>query len=102
MINHIVMFKFESRYSESEIEAALNQLAVLQTMMLSFSLGKNMSPEHLNQGFTHAFVMTFRDAQIRDAYLEHPEHKRIATEVLIPMLEDGINSVIVVDYEFAS
>lgn len=43
--------------------------------------------------------MTFNDAQARDTYLDHPEHKRIAAEVLIPMLEDGINSVIVADYE---
>jgi hypothetical protein len=48
--------------------------------------GANMSPEGLNQGFTHGFVMTFKDAAARDAYLPHPEHERFKAS-LQPHLE---------------
>ena len=102
MINHIVILQFKLHYKESEIAAAVNKLLALkeETDMKSFTFGKNSSPEHLNRGFSHAFVMTFEHAERRDAYLDHPEHQRIAKEVLMPMLENGVESVVVVDYEF--
>lgn len=104
MINHIVILKFKPHYAESDIEAAVLPLGALKQFipsMSGFSFGKNVSPEQLNKGFTHAFVMSFEHAQGRDFYLAHPEHQRIATEVLAPMLENGLESVVVMDYEFA-
>lgn len=103
MINHIVVLKFKSGITESDIHSVIMQLAQLQKVIPSinnFSFGKNCSPEQLNKGFTHAFVMTFDDAKGRDVYLEHPEHIRIATKLLVPMLEDGLESAMVIDYEF--
>lgn len=102
MINHIVVFQFKSTLDESEIYAAVSQFANLKEVIptiKSFSFGRNCSPEQLNKGFSHAFVMTFDDATGRDLYLEHPEHKRIAADIIIPMLEDELNSVVVIDYE---
>ncbi|QMT59832.1 Dabb family protein [Legionella sp. PC997] len=102
MINHVVVLKFKLNLAESDINSALNQLGNLQEIIPSiknFSCGSNCSPEQLNKGFTHAFVMTFDDLKGRDLYLEHPEHKRIATEVLVPMLENGLESVVVIDYQ---
>jgi len=37
--------------------------------------GTNNSPENLNKGFTHGFVLTFKTEKDRDAYLVHPDHK---------------------------
>ncbi|WP_454783260.1 Dabb family protein [Legionella sp. WA2022007384] len=102
MINHVVVLKFKANLAESDIISALNQLGSLQGIIPSikdFSFGKNCSPEQLNKGFTHVFVMKFDDSNGRDLYLEHAEHKRIATEVLVPMLENGFESVVVIDYE---
>ncbi|KTD01304.1 Dabb family protein [Fluoribacter gormanii] len=102
MINHIVVLKFKANLTESDIYSAVNQLGNLKEIIPSikdFSFGKNCSPEQLNKGFTHAFVMKFDDLNGRDLYLEHPEHKRIATEVLVPMLENGLESAVVIDYE---
>ncbi|RUR08812.1 Dabb family protein [Legionella sp. km772] len=104
MINHIVILQFKPQHSEADIEAALNQLSNLKNeipSMKGFTFGKNLSPEQLNKGYTHAFVMTFEHAEGRDAYLAHAEHQRIASEVLLPMLEEGLDSVVVLDYEFA-
>lgn len=102
MINHIVVFKFKNNLAESDIYSAVTQFADLKKIIpsiKSFSFGKNCSPEQLNKGFTHAFIMKFDDAQGRNVYLEHPEHKRIAADIIIPLLEYGLDSVVVIDYE---
>ncbi|AHE67117.1 Dabb family protein [Legionella oakridgensis] len=101
MINHIVFLTFKAHITESEINSVLEQLGHLMTVipaMKDFSFGKNCSPEKLSQGYTHAFIMKFDDAHGRDVYLNHPEHKRIAAELIFPMLENGFESVVVVDY----
>ena len=102
MIEHIVLLKFKSNLADYEINAALNQLGDLRTLIpsiIDFSFGENCSPEQLNQGFTHVFIMKFEDSKGRDLYLNHPEHKRIATELIMPMMEEGITSIVVIDYE---
>ena len=61
--------------------------------ILDFEWGTNMSPEKLDQGFTHCFVVTFKDVAARDAYLPHPAHKEFVA-ILGPHLEKPF----VVDY----
>ncbi|MGL6029382.1 MAG: Dabb family protein [Legionella sp.] len=102
MINHVVVFKFKKQFSDADIHTALSQLAALQKIipgMSHFSCGANCSLEQLNKGFTHAFMMQFVDIQSRDEYINHPEHKQIADGVIVPMLENALDSVVVIDYE---
>ncbi|MBX9703321.1 MAG: Dabb family protein [Silvanigrellaceae bacterium] len=102
MINHIVLLEFKKKLPESDINTALNQLGSLATIIPSikdFSFGKNCSPEQLNKQFTHVFIMRFEDAMGRELYLNHSEHKRIAEEIIMPMMEKGLESVVVIDYE---
>jgi hypothetical protein len=47
----------------------------------------------LAQGYTHCFLVTFRDEAGRAAYLPHAEHKKFV-ELALPKIE----SVLVVDY----
>jgi hypothetical protein len=44
--------------------------------IVSFERGVNNSPEGKNLGFTHVYLLTFEDANARDAYLPHAEHKK--------------------------
>jgi hypothetical protein len=55
-----------------------------------------MSPEKLDKGFNHVYLLTFQDAAARDAYLPHPDHKKFG-ELLgkLGVLEE----VFVVDFE---
>lgn len=102
MINHVVVFKFKAECSDADIYSAFNQLGALKEIipgMCRFSFGKNCSIEQLNQGFNHAFIMQFTDIATRDEYVNHPEHKRIAADEIVPMLEQGLDSVVVIDYE---
>jgi len=43
---------------------------------VSYEWGTNVSPEGLNDGFTHCFTLTFASAEARDGYLVHPAHSR--------------------------
>lgn len=47
----------------------------------------------------HYFFMDFDSSNSRDHYLSHPEHEQLAGNVIIPQLKNGLNSVIVFDYE---
>lgn len=102
MIRHIVMLQVKSAVTLDTLGFALKQLAALKTeipSMSHFSYGINCSPEQLNKGFTHAFVMEFEHIEGRDAYLNHPEHNRVAQEVILPLLVNGLDSALVIDYE---
>ena len=56
--------------------------------------GDNNSPEGKAHGFDWGFVMTFTDANARDAYLPHPDHKALSQNLLRPIVDD----VLVLDY----
>ena len=55
--------------------------------------GTNVSPEGLDQGFTHCFLVTFEDVAARDAYLPHPAHVAFGA-----LLQPHLERVLVVDY----
>lgn len=48
----------------------------------------------LNQGYTHGFIMTFKNVAARDTYLPHPGHERVKDELL-----KCIDGVLVFDLE---
>jgi hypothetical protein len=102
MISHIVLLSFKSEFSETEIKIKLDHLKNLMNIIpeiKSFTCGANNSPENLNKGFTHGFTMTFENSKDRDIYLRHKDHRKIAEEIIVPALKEGINSAIVFDYE---
>ena len=79
MVRHIVVFKFKPGSSEAQIKQvtdAFRQLKDKIPGILSFEHGVNNSPEKKNLGFTHVYLLTFKDAAARDAYLPHPDHKK--------------------------
>lgn len=78
-VRHIVVFKYKPEATPAQIQqvtAAFRALATSVPGIVSFEDGVNNSPEGKNQGFTHVYVITFKDAAARDAYLPHPEHKK--------------------------
>ena len=78
LLRHVVLFKFKDASSASDIkkvEDAFAGLARKIPQIKQFEWGTNNSPENLNQGLTHCFLVTFSSEKERDAYLVHPEHK---------------------------
>ena len=97
VMQHIVLFKFNADVSPDEIkniETAFAGLTEKIDQIIGYEAGTNVSPEQLDKGFTHAFVVTFRDAAGRDAYLPHPAHKEF-----VKLLGGKIDEVLVLDFE---
>nr|WP_080236694.1 Dabb family protein [Spirosoma rigui] len=77
-VQHIVLFKFKPETTPEkvkEIVAAFEALPSKIKEIKGFKWGTNNSPENLNKGLTHAFILTFDSEKDRDAYLPHPAHK---------------------------
>lgn len=92
---HVVLLRFKD--GQEAIAPRLDAaLAALQKLpgMVSYRGGAYSSPEGLNQGFTHGFIMTFTDAQARDRYLGHPEHEKVKAEFL-----PFVDKVVAFDFE---
>jgi hypothetical protein len=95
-LQHVVSFKFKSTASAEEVkkvEIAFAGLKKKISQIKALQWGTNVSPEKLNKGFTHCWVLTFNSEKDRDAYLVHPDHKEFG-KLVGPVLED----VFVVDF----
>ncbi len=95
-LRHIVLLKFKETATQADIykvEQAFAELPSLIEQIKEFEWGLNNSPENLNKGYTHGFLLTFDNEKDRDLYLPHPDHKAFV-KVLEPILDD----VLVVDY----
>jgi hypothetical protein len=99
-VKHVALIRFKPNTPASVIEKVFSDLASLRGKipgLRDFSGGPYSSPEGLNKGFTHGFVMTFADEASRDAYLPHPDHEKVKAEI-IPLLDGGLSGVIVFDW----
>jgi hypothetical protein len=97
-VRHVVVFRFKPDASPAKIRQATEAFVALKNQIpdiLSLEHGENISAEKLNQGFTHAYQLTFTNATARDVYLVHPAHKAFGT-----LLGDlgVVDAVFVVDY----
>ncbi len=96
LLRHVVMFGFKETSSEADIQGVVDAFAKLPGQIpeiVAFEHGINNSPENLNDGLTHCFLVSFADEAGREAYLPHPAHKAFV-EVLKPHME----KVVVIDY----
>ncbi len=91
-IKHIVLIEFKPEVSTEQIEDFFSLIKELENHipgLLDYCGGSYFSPEGFNRGFTHGFIMTFKDSSARDEYLVHPEHKA-AAETMIPLLQNSV------------
>lgn len=96
VLRHVVMFKFKESSTPEQIEQIVADFAALPQQIdaiVDFEHGVNNSPEGLDKGFTHVFLVTFASEEGRAAYLPHPAHKAFV-EKLLPLLEEPM----VLDY----
>ena len=94
---HLVAFKFKADATPAQIqqvEAAFAALPGKIPFIKSYKAGTNISPEKFNKGFTHGFVLKFKNASDRDAYLVHPAHKAFGG-LVGPVVDD----VFVLDFQ---
>ncbi|MEM9366616.1 MAG: Dabb family protein [Planctomycetota bacterium] len=96
LLRHVVMFQFKQTSSDEEVQEVVDAFAKLPDAIpeiAAYEHGVNNSPEGLNDGLTHCFLVSFRSEEDRATYLPHPAHKAFV-EILKPHLE----KVVVIDY----
>lgn len=95
-IRHVVSFKFKKDADPKAIHKIEDDFAALPAkipVIQSLEWGTNISPEDHAKGFTHCWIVTFKNAQDRDAYLVDPDHKAFAAE-----LKEVIDDAFVLDF----
>ena len=88
-VRHFGVFEFKKEVGEDQIASCFEAMSSMLGRipgMLRFEWGPYDSPEGLNDGFTHGFIMTFESPEARDAYLPHPVHEEVKDQV-VPHLE---------------
>jgi len=96
LLRHVVIFKFKEATSPEKVQEILQAFSNLQQkipQIHGFEWGLNNSPENLNKGLTHCFLLTFKSEADREIYLPHPDHKAFG-DLAGPHVDD----VLVVDY----
>lgn len=96
VLRHVVLFNFvdtASMETIGDIERAFAALPGKIPEIYDFEWGTNNSPEGLDKGLSHCFLVTFRSEKDRDIYLPHPAHQEFVS-FIGPYVED----VTVVDY----
>jgi hypothetical protein len=97
-VRHVVIFKYKAGTTPeqiAEVTAAFRGLEKKVPGIIAFEDGVNNSSEKRNQGFTHVYLLTFKDIAARDAYLPHPDHDKFGQ--LLGKLK-VVEDVFVIDY----
>ena len=96
VLRHAVFFSFKETATENDIKGVIAAFAELPSKIdsiIDFQWGTNNSPEKLDDGFTHCFLLTFKDEAGRAEYLPHPDHKAFGG-----VLRPHNDKVFVIDY----
>ncbi len=92
VLKHVVMFKFKPDTKQADINRVSDgfvELAANVDTVVDFDFGEDNSFEGLNQGYTHCYIVTFKNAADRDAYLPHPAHLEFV-KMLAPFIDGAL------------
>ena len=102
MIRHLVFLRLRADTTDGDREMLLGELRGLRARidgMGPVDWHRNVSVEgEMTRGYTDMFEVAFRDAAARDAYLPHPEHRRVGA-LLVSRTEGGRDGIFVCDVE---
>ena len=96
VLRHVVLFSFKAGAGADQVDRVVAGFGTLKDAIPgieSYEWGRNVSPEGLNDGYTHCFTLTFATAEARDGYLVHPAHQDF-----VATLSACLERSLVVDY----
>jgi lysophospholipase L1-like esterase len=96
VLRHFVLFKFNEEVTPEQIDEVVTAFQALPSridLIIDFETGTDVSVENKAAGFTHGFLVTFRDEKGRDAYLPHPAHQEFGK-----LARPRLDKVLVFDY----
>lgn len=99
MIRHIVFIRFKPEMTDAMIAALFDELYPIKDKLpgvLSITSGKSESPEQMERGYMHGFVVDFVDWDALQAYQDHPDHKILGGK-LVANAVAGIDDILVFD-----
>jgi Stress responsive A/B Barrel Domain len=103
MIRHIVLIRFRPEVAEDAIAAIFAHLHAIKAKLpgvLSITSGRSDSPERMERGYLHGFVVDFAGWDALAAYQDHPDHRR-AGAALVGHAVGGIDGILVFDLPVA-
>jgi hypothetical protein len=101
MIIHCVFLRFKAATQADEKQAIYDAIVALKAVtpgILDVKSGPNVSPEGLNSGFRDGFIVTFENAEARDAYLVHPDHVAVGDRI-VAATDGGLAGLMVFDMD---
>lgn len=101
MIRHIVLTKFTPETPEAkivEIYAGLSALADKLPGAQNFTGGRSESPEQIERGYMHGFVIDFDSWDALKSYADNPEHQALGGQ-LVAHAMGGIDGILVLDLD---
>ncbi|AXI42647.1 Dabb family protein [Sulfitobacter sp. SK011] len=101
MIRHIVLTKFKPDTTEDEIAgiyAGLSALAEKLPGAQNFTGGRSESPEQIERGYMHGFVIDFDNWAALQNYANDPEHQALGGQ-LVANATGGIDGILVLDLD---
>jgi hypothetical protein len=99
MIRHIVLIRFRPEVSEAKIAAIFTDLRMIAGKvpgLRAVAAGRSESPEKIERGYLHGFVVELDDWAALAAYQDHPDHKRVGA-ALVAHTVGGLDGILVFD-----
>ena len=101
MIRHIVLTKFKPDVSEDTIKGIYNGLSALAAKLpgaANFTGGRSESPEQIERGYMHGFVIDFDSWDALQTYADDEDHKALGGQ-LVANAVGGIDGILVLDLD---
>jgi hypothetical protein len=96
VLRHVVLFSFTPETTPDQVRAIEEAFASLPAQIpeiIAFEWGVDVSVENAARGYTHCFLVTFRNEAGRAIYLPHPAHQRF-----VELVGPHLAQVLVLDY----
>ncbi len=96
VLKHIVMYKFKDSLTPAQVDEVVDAFGKMTKQIdtvIGYEHGTNVSQEMKSEGFTHVFVVTFKDEAGRATYLKHAAH-----DTYVLLAKERREKVIVLDY----
>ncbi|MBD0864994.1 MAG: Dabb family protein [Rhodobacteraceae bacterium] len=99
MIRHIVLTRFKPDVTEAKIAQIYAGLAAVTDRLegaRGFTGGRSESPEQIERGYMHGFVVDFDDWDVLQRYADDPEHQALGAQV-VEHAVGGTDGIVVLD-----
>lgn len=95
-LRHVVLFDFKDGTTEESLNAIQTKFTSLPgdiPEIAAYEWGTNNSPEGLDDGYSHCFLVSFNDEAGRGVYIPHPSHKEFGR-----IVRPNVEKVLVFDF----